>query len=336
MIRIAAALEKATSRQSFRDAFATRDVAAVEVLASSGRSLISRPGVEDANYVVLDASLGDIEVALDWLRERDLVDRAVIITRKASEARGHDVASSQIVEADLGAADCGVHVRRAMGFKQVAIASPAAETPSAPPPDRGGFKRREMVVIGCSTGGPQALAKVFETIPATFPVPIVIVQHMPPDFTKMLADRLDKASPLTVREVTEPVTAKKGEVWIAPGHQHLVFANSAGALELDDGPEENNCKPAVDVLFRSAAHHYGRRTVGVVLTGMGDDGARGGQKLIQSGAHMICQDEKTSVVWGMPGATIRANAASEVLPLNEVGAAICAQFATRIPVGAQR
>ena len=154
----------------------------------------------------------------------------------------------------------------------------------------------------------------------------------------MLANRLDKICPFPVHEAAEGMKVEPGACYLATGGKHMRLAKDDGApfLTLDEGPKIKSCRPAVDALFDSASEIYGNRLVAAILTGMGDDGARGGQKLIQSGAHMICQDEKTSVVWGMPGATVRANAASEVLPLDEVGAAICAQFATRIPVGAQR
>lgn len=154
---------------------------------------------------------------------------------------------------------------------------------------------------------------------------------MPPDFTRLLAERLDRTTALNVQEVTGPTTARAGEVWIAPGDRHVKLTGPAGQIDLDDGPEENNCKPAVDVLFRSAATTYGRRAIGVVLTGMGDDGCRGGKHLADAGAYMIAQEEASSVVWGMPGAIAKAGLVDAVLPLSDVADGIHQQFL--VPAG---
>jgi len=255
-------------------------------------------------------------------------------------ASTYSVRSSQVIPQSNDADDmASIIVERLLSLlpdrranTRLPTGSSAAPEPANTPKPSSGFKRREILLIGCSTGGPEALATVIGGLPARFPVPVVIVQHMPPDFTRLLAERLDKTSPLQIREVTGPVKAKAGEVWIAPGHAHVKVASTTGQLELDDGPEENNCKPAVDVLFRSAAATYGRRAVGVVLTGMGDDGARGGKILSDSGAYLVAQDEATSVVWGMPGAITRVGAVDAVLPLDQIASHVCQQF--RAPIGA--
>ena len=189
------------------------------------------------------------------------------------------------------------------------------------------FRRREILLIGCSTGGPEALPVVLGGLPASLTVPIVVVQHMPPKFTALLASQLDSSSPFDVREVDGPVRAKAGEVWLAPGDRHLVVKDTSGRLDLSDDPPENACRPAVDVLFRSAAATYGRRSIAVILTGMGTDGRAGAARLKAEGAYVIAQDEQSSVVWGMPGAVTKAGLADEVRPLDSVAAAVCAQFA---------
>lgn len=186
------------------------------------------------------------------------------------------------------------------------------------------------VVIGCSTGGPDALARLLPTLPANLGVPVLIVQHMPPVFTSLLAQRLDKLSPLTVREAADGDPVEAGSVLLAPGDFHLRVTGLPGAARaaLDQGPQENFCRPAVDVLFRSAAEVYGAGTLAVVLTGMGQDGMLGGRAIVGKGGRILVQDADSSVVWGMPGAVANADLASGVLPLDELGAAIVAQVAT--------
>lgn len=214
----------------------------------------------------------------------------------------------------------------------------------APPPPaapRAGGRKRTgpfgVLTIGCSTGGPDALAAVLPSLPADLPVPVVIVQHMPPVFTKLLAQRLDAACKLRVTEAVhgEPVVA--GKVLIAPGGSHLTIrrAGAGIAVALDDGPPENFCKPAVDVLFRSVAAAYGDRVLGVVLTGMGRDGEKGSKVIRDGGGEIIVQDDATSVVWGMPGAVAGAGQADKVLPLPKIGPEISAALMNRgaVPAG---
>lgn len=187
-------------------------------------------------------------------------------------------------------------------------------------------KHAEVLLIGCSTGGPDALSQVLENLPATLPVPVLVVQHMPPLFTTMFADRLDRVSSLTVREAVEGDVPKAGEVLIAPGGFHLRVKRSAGVVRahLDEGEQENFCRPAVDALFRSAADAYDGAAAAVILTGMGQDGLIGCQLLAARGARIIVQDEASSVVWGMPGAVATAGIAHEVLPLEDIAGKLTA------------
>ncbi|RIK77543.1 MAG: chemotaxis response regulator protein-glutamate methylesterase [Planctomycetota bacterium] len=176
----------------------------------------------------------------------------------------------------------------------------------------------EIVVIATSTGGPNALAEVVPKLPAGFLVPVAIVQHMPPMFTAQLAARLDQRSALRVREGVAGQTLQAGDVWIAPGGFHLRLASSLlkKTLVTDQAPPENSCRPAADVLFRSAAEVYGAGVLGVVMTGMGCDGLKGSEAILASGGRVICQDKATSTVWGMPGAV--ASLADAVLPLAQI------------------
>jgi two-component system chemotaxis response regulator CheB len=178
----------------------------------------------------------------------------------------------------------------------------------------------EVVAIGVSTGGPNALAEIIPHLPADFPVPIVIVQHMPPMFTKFLADRLDAQSPLEVREAAGGELLQPGAVLIAPGDHHMVLRRSGSKIvtALNQEPPENSCRPAVDVLFRSVQDVYSGNVLAVVLTGMGQDGLHGCEVIKQGGGSVVVQDEATSVVWGMPGFVARAGLADRVLPLDRI------------------
>jgi two-component system chemotaxis response regulator CheB len=191
-------------------------------------------------------------------------------------------------------------------------ASPAATRPRT--------ERVEILAIGCSTGGPDALSQVLQALPGNLQVPIVVVQHMPPVFTKMFAERLNRTCALEVVEAAGEEQVRPGAVYIAPGDFHLEVVRSGAAVltKVQTGPPENFCRPAVDVLFRSVAKAYGGKVLATVLTGMGQDGKRGAEVLHAEGAEIVAQDEATSVVWGMPGAVTHAGLSDVVLPLPEI------------------
>ena len=181
--------------------------------------------------------------------------------------------------------------------------------------------RIDIVAIGVSTGGPNALADLFPVFPEDFPVPIVIVQHMPPFFTKLLAERLTSKSNLIVEEGTAGQVLNPGKAWIAPGDFHMVLERNGTSVntQTNQATPENSCRPAVDVLFRSVADLYGPRVLSVILTGMGQDGLIGCEYIKNAGGRVIVQDENSSVVWGMPGFVAKAGLAEKVLPLNQIG-----------------
>jgi two-component system, chemotaxis family, protein-glutamate methylesterase/glutaminase len=178
--------------------------------------------------------------------------------------------------------------------------------------------RIDILAIGASTGGPNALAKVLPAFPKNFPVPIVIVQHMPPLFTRLLSERLNEKSKITIREGEPGRSLEPGEAWIAPGAYHMTVERFGASfrLAMNQEPPENSCRPAVDVLFRSAARVYGGNVLAVVLTGMGSDGVRGAQHIRERGGQVWVQDEASSVVWGMPGMVAEAGQADEIIPLD--------------------
>ena len=184
--------------------------------------------------------------------------------------------------------------------------------------------RLEIVAIGTSTGGPNALAEVLPRIPADFPVPIVVVQHMPPIFTRLLAERLASRSAFPVEEGSRGASVSRGHAWIAPGNFHMKVIRTGlyTRLELNQDAPENSCRPAVDVLFRSVAKAYGSDVLAVVMTGMGSDGVRGAQEIRDAGGNVIIQDEASSVVWGMPGLVHASGLDDACYPLNQLAGEI--------------
>ena len=188
------------------------------------------------------------------------------------------------------------------------------------PVSPGGKIKRRIVAIGISTGGPNALAEIMPLFPADFPCPIVIVQHMPPIFTRLLAERLQNQSRILVEEGAEGSKVEPGKALIAPGGFHMVIQRQGAEVvaALNEDQPENSCKPAVDVLFRSVCEVYGGAVIAVVLTGMGQDGLRGVQQLKAHGAYSIAQDKASSVVWGMPGYVAEAGLADVVTSLDNV------------------
>lgn len=206
-------------------------------------------------------------------------------------------------------------------LKKEPVPSPAA--PVAPRATT--LSGSAIVLIGVSTGGPAALATLLRTVPATFNAPILIVQHMPPLFTQVLAERLDGHCPLPVVEASDGMIALNGHVYLAPGGRHMKATRGPAGqlvLRLTDDPPENGCRPSVDYLFRSMALHFPGRSVAAVLTGMGKDGAAGLTMLKRGGCISIAQDQASSVVFGMPREAIATGAVDHVLPLDQIAGAL--------------
>jgi two-component system chemotaxis response regulator CheB len=212
--------------------------------------------------------------------------------------------------------------------RPIASGSAPAAGPRVVAPRRGPIRG---VVIAVSTGGPTALAEVLPGFARDVRVPVLIVQHMPPFFTAQLAERLGKITGAAVREAEEGSPLRPGEILLAPGGRHFAVAGDANAprARLTDEPPENSCRPAADVLFRTAAKVWGAGTLGVVLTGMGRDGLAGSKAIVEAGGEVIAQDEFTSVVWGMPGEVVRAGLADAVLPLGQIGVDVAMRLKRR-------
>lgn len=188
---------------------------------------------------------------------------------------------------------------------------------------QGSARKPKILLIGSSTGGPQALMKFFAGFSQAPSVPILITQHMPATFTAILADHIHQATGWPAFEGKDGMEIKAGHIYVAPGGRHMEIASDEGKLlvRVTDDPPENFCRPAVDPLFRSASKIFGERILGVILTGMGHDGLKGARDITKAGATLLAQDEASSVVWGMPGAVAAAGLCSEILPITEIGAA---------------
>jgi two-component system, chemotaxis family, protein-glutamate methylesterase/glutaminase len=302
----------------------------IEVAASSANGA---DGLADFDRVHPDLVLLDIEMpgmngleALSAIRKRDR--RVPVIMCSTLTARGAQITLDAL---SRGATDYVTKPTAQRGVREgvetlaselipkvLSLFAQApllqAELRAAPVPPSASAAPR-VVVIGVSTGGPAALEKLLPALPESFPLPVLIVQHMPALFTRLLAERLNSLCPLRVREAADGERAEPGTVTIARGDWHLELTRDF-ALRLNQNPLENFCRPAVDVLFRSAAQAATGRVLGVVLTGMGSDGLAGCRAIRAGGGTVLAQDAASSVIWGMPGAVANAGLANRILPLD--------------------
>ncbi|WP_341523228.1 chemotaxis response regulator protein-glutamate methylesterase [Pseudomonas sp. G.S.17] len=211
-----------------------------------------------------------------------------------------------------------VAARSTLAPRPLASSAPAAASshaPSSPAPKRKAYK---LVAIGTSTGGPVALQRVLTQLPANFPAPIVLIQHMPAAFTKAFAERLDKLCRISVKEAEDGDILRPGLALLAPGGKQMMI-DGRGAVKILPGDERLNYKPCVDITFGSAAKSYGDKVLAVVLTGMGADGREGARLLKQGGSHIWAQDEASCVIYGMPMAIVKADLADAVYSLDDIG-----------------
>jgi len=303
--------------------------------AANGKLALAKLPVLAPDLVILDVEMPEMDGLATLAAIRKSYPRLPVIMFSALTERG---ATATLEALALGASDYFTKPTGAGGLdesrrvireelvpeiKELCRPKPATSPPPPAPRPGDPAAKVEAVAIGTSTGGPNALAEVFPALPA-LQVPIFIVQHMPPMFTRMLAERLTKNSKIPVKEAVSGEVVSPGQAYIAPGGFHLVVARDGARLvtTLNQDPPENSCRPAADPLFRSVAKHYGAGTLGVVLTGMGHDGLRGCERIRESGGRVIAQDESSSVVWGIPGAVVRAGLADRVLPIAMVAGEI--------------
>ncbi|HEY1310367.1 MAG TPA: chemotaxis response regulator protein-glutamate methylesterase [Pseudolabrys sp.] len=338
----------------------------LEVVASlrTGRDAVSQVERADPDVVVLDVDMPELDgiAALPLLlaKKPDLVViMASTLTRRNAEIslkalalgaadyipkpdNNREVTGSVSFRRDLieKVRQLGLRSKR-MRLGKAATRPPGAEAATVLPPKLRASASQEItlrampatpprvLLIGSSTGGPQALNVIITQINSVLDrAPVLITQHMPPTFTTILAEHLARVSNRPVREAVAGEEVNAGSVYLAPGGKHMSVARRDGiaVIALDDGPLINFCKPAVDPLFTSAAEVWGSRVLAVVLTGMGSDGLRGSQAIAAAGGAILAQDEATSVVWGMPGQVAHAGLASALLPLNDIAGRLTRLF----------
>jgi two-component system chemotaxis response regulator CheB len=310
-------------------------------VAANGRIGVAMIGQVNPDVVVLDLEMPEMDGLQALASIRATYPRLPVIIFSALTHRG---AAATFEALALGANDYVTKptslagpgsaermIREQLAPKLKVFGGQTALAPDRPPPavavrarPEPAARRPEVVAIGISTGGPNALAALLPRLPADFPAPVLIVQHMPPIFTRMLAARLDAASAIGVSEAVTGQVVRPGEAVLAPGEWHLVAERRGSEVRVatHQEPPENSCRPAVDVLFRSVARVFGAAALGVVMTGMGQDGRRGSEEIRLVGGQILAQDEQSSVVWGMPGAIARAGLADRILPLDELAAEI--------------
>lgn len=296
--------------------------------AVDGRQAVAKTLALAPDVVTLDVDM-PVMNGLDALKEIIRSSSARVIMLSAQTEAGAAVTLEAL---HLGAID---FISKSRGadqlFEKLVAAANAPQRPATPRPTlvRPGTQPRpvtgarvnaKIVVIGSSTGGPQALHAVLSQLPENLPVPVVVAQHMPPHFTKALAQRLNEVSSLKVVEAQDGDTLQRGTVYIAPGGMQMRVTQNEIRIAPDKG--ESLYKPSVDVLAESVRGAFGKAVLGVMLTGMGGDGAIEFTKLMKSGAHTLSQDQASCVVYGMPRTLVELGGASEVLPLETIGARI--------------
>jgi two-component system chemotaxis response regulator CheB len=324
---------------------------ALEVVgtAANGRIALARMAQVSPDLVILDIEMPEMDGLATLAELRKTYPRLPVIMFSALTERGAEATLDALA---LGATDYFTKPASAEGLEgslkvireelipkiKTLFASarkqtgakvepcPTAQSPKSagwhdtPAPRRPGARPGpvQVLAIGTSTGGPNALAEVLGGLPADFPVPILIVQHMPPLFTRLLAERLSAQFPIRFQEGASGNVLQPGQAWIAPGDHHMIVVrdNQQVRILLHQDPPESSCRPAVDVLLRSVAKAFGPNSLTVILTGMGQDGLRGCEAVRAAGGQILVQDEATSVVWGMPGYVARAGLADRVLPLS--------------------
>src|SRR5271165_3052496 len=336
-IRVLVVDDSVVIRKLLSDALSGDPALEVVGTASDGRIALAKIPQLKPDLITLDiempvmngletlAAIRKLYPKLPVIMFSTLTEHGAAATLDALSLGASDYATKPSNSSSLAVAAEAVHhdlipkIKALCGVATLEIAPLVRPRPALKVPLR--FNPRiEIVAIGTSTGGPNALAEVLPRIPHDFPVPIVVVQHMPPIFTRLLAERLASRSAIPVEEGAAGVILSPAHAWIAPGNFHMkvIRAGMSWRLNLNQESPENSCRPAVDVLFRSVALAYRANVLGVVMTGMGSDGVLGAQDIRNAGGDIIIQDEASSVVWGMPGLVHASGQADAVYPLNQL------------------
>jgi len=339
-VRILVVDDAVVARRVISDILAAEDDFEVVGTAPNGNLALKKIARLHPDVVTLDIDMPELDgmQTLSAIRSSYPGIRVIMVSNHTRRGAAITVealfcgASDYVTKAarTSSAEEARLYLQEQLVPKVRALAPPAgtAVTAALPKAARPISRRKtpavEVVVIGSSTGGPNALTAILESLPDDFPVPVLIVQHLPENFTTFLAKRLDTVSALPVHEATNRTPVEPGKVWIAPGNLHLETRSTSRGIELatTDGPLVNSCKPAADILFQSAAKCYGPSVLAVVLTGMGQDGLEGCRDISAAGGQVVVQDRATSVVWGMPGQVAEAGLAESVLPVSDIGAEI--------------
>lgn len=325
----------------------------VVATASNGRAAIEALVATRIDVVVLDIEMPELDGLAALPRLLAAQPDVQVLMASSLTQQGASVTMQAL---RLGAADAigkpragwalpgGVDFRAELVAKVRALGPVARRRRGEPAPEEGAAPtgapapihrraapsacRPQALVVGASTGGPNALFRLIDLLPRDLDVPVFITQHMPPTFTAILAEHLARHTRRPAHEADNGTLAQGGHVYVAPGGRHMSVIGKPGRARIvvsDDAPE-NFCRPSVNPLMRSAARVYGRGALGIMLTGMGTDGLDGARELVAAGGMMIAQDQTSSVVWGMPGSVVREGLAAEVLPLDEIAGAVARQL----------
>jgi len=296
-----------------------------------------------SDYVTKPANVGSITQGMQAIRE-ELTPKVHALCRRSSfgarpaPAQAPSTPSfaplrpsvNPAARPGIGTIRTSIGALGGLGRPQVSTHGSTSATHAAMPPTAAPARtvprstKIDLVMIGSSTGGPNALATIWAHLPRDFPVPIIITQHMPPMFTTLFAERLTKMGTIPVSEATDGMVLKPGAAFLAPGDHHLVLDANApnGRIRITKDAPVNSCRPAVDPMFQSAVKVFGGNVLAVVLTGMGSDGLDGCRTAREAGGHVVTQDENTSVVWGMPGHVTQAGLSDSVLPIDRIAGEI--------------
>jgi two-component system chemotaxis response regulator CheB len=339
-IRVLVIDDSAVARQAL-GAILARDPA-IELVGTAGDPFVARDKIRDLkpDVLTLDVEMPRMD-GLAFLEQLMRVHPMPVVMVSAATTAG---CATTLRALELGAVDFVTKPRTELRERMADVAREIVEkvkiastarvglrglasiAPGVPRPMTGAARAaRQLIAVGASTGGTEALRHFLSALPADAPG-VVVVQHMPEGFTRAFADRLDRLCAVRVREAADGDRVQVGHVLIAPGdqHMHLVRVGAAYAVRLSREPLVNRHRPSVDVLFYACAAHARASAVGVLMTGMGDDGARGLLAMRQAGARTLAQDERSCVVYGMPRAAVELGAADEVLPLSRLAAAALA------------
>lgn len=359
-IRILLVDDSAVIRRLLTDVLSNDPVLEIADTAANGRIALAKLASVKPDIVILDVEMPEMDglETLTELRKRQprlpvimfssITERGAAVTLEALGLGANDYVTKPSNTGNMSVSLQRVRdelIPRIKTFcrqRPALIPAPPRATPERAPAPKPLLKpaatpiaaaaprlrqRVDILVIGVSTGGPNALAVLLPQLPAQFPVPIVIVQHMPPIFTRLLAERLAAQSALTIAEGAAGDVLRPGQVWLAPGGSHMALERQGTQvrLRLNQDAPENSCRPAVDVLFRSVAETYRGNTLAVILTGMGNDGLKGCEAIRKAGGQILVQDEASSVVWGMPGFVAKAGLADAQIALPHLAGEILAR-----------